>query len=264
MEPLNQLPDAFLDMTEPLDKIYQEKLRPLMESPFLSNTFHWVVALEEKELLYKTNIKKVLGYETEEFTFAKSFEVVYASYKHFIFEYGKVAYDLLMDKRYEMQRSMTHVCLQYPMKHQNGRFLLVQMDCCIVQMDIHGKPRALYHRFEVLGLYKLTPVLIRPYVYFRAPNALFWTDAMRKGEAELALRAKQNLLNALGFTLIEQVILKNSLDNTSLKIAENRDRSINTIKSQKKKILQKARKALSPHFQNVRDVVEYLYQIALI
>ncbi len=261
---LEALSTHFLDPTEPLAKVYKEKISGLIESPFMFNSFHWVTDIPKRELLYKTNIKKILGYEEAEFSLEKSIQIIHEGYRHFVTEYGLMAYRMLTEREYQSLSAVSHYCIQYPMQHKDGHYLLVQMDASVVQVDEMGNPIANYNRFEVLGKYLNVPIMIRPRVYFRTLTANYLELKAQKAEAELSERVKKSLLDTIGFTKAEQDILLLSLDNKNTAIAEERHVSINTIKTQNKSILEKAHDTLSPSFRDVKAVAEYLRDIDII
>jgi DNA-binding CsgD family transcriptional regulator len=261
---LEALSTDFLDPTEPLDKVYESKIRRLVESPFMFNSFHWVTDIANQRLLYVSNIKKILGYEDEEFTLAKSIQVIHEGYRHFVTEYGLMAYRMLTERRYHNLSAVSHYCIQYPMQHSKGHYILVQMDASVIQIDANGNPIANYNRFEVLGRYLNVPIIIRPRVYFRTITANHLEKTAEEAEAELSERVKKSLLNTLGFTEAEQAVLLLSLNYKNIDIAVERDVSINTVKTQNKSILEKAHETLSPSFRDVKAVAEYLRNIEII
>jgi hypothetical protein len=250
--------------TESLWQIYEKKIRPVTESPFLFNSFHWVTDIQKKDLLYKTNIKKILGYEEAEFTLERSIQVIHPGYQKFVTEYGVMAYRMLTESRYQKLSAISHYCIQYPIRHYNGHYLLVQMDASVVQIDSIGNPIANYNRFELLGNYLNVPIIIRPRVYFRTTVHNHLAEAAHEAEAELSERVKNSLLKTIGFSDIEKEILTLSLTHTIPEIAQKRDRSMDTIKSQNKGILEKARETFWVEFPSVKSVAEYLKNIEII
>jgi hypothetical protein len=261
---LDTLTTHFLDPTEPLEKIYEEKIRGLIESPFMFNTFHWVTDIFQKKLLYQTNIQKMLGYEDADFSLEKSIQIIHPGYQHFVTEYGVMAYRMLTERKFHNLSAVSHYCIQYPMRHSKGHYILVQMDASVVQIDANGNPIANYNRFEVLGNYLDVPIMIRPRVYFRTITANHLAKTALEAEAELSERVKESLLKTIGFSKIEQAILELSVDHDNHNVAKGREVSVNTIKTQNKGILRKARLKLSESFRDVRAVANYLRKIEII
>ncbi len=264
MEDLGKISNSFLDPTISLSQVYEEKIRPLVQSPFLFNSFHWITDIQKKVLLYKSNISKILGYDEDEFNLEKSIQVIHPGYQKFVTEYGIMAYRMLTERKYQRLSAVSHYCIQYPIQHQEGYFLLVQMDASVIQIDKKGNPIANYNRFELLGNYLNVPIIIRPRVYFRTHVHNYLAEIAHEAEMELSERVKTSLLNTIGFTKAEIEVLKMSLDHTISKIAQERERSIDTIKSQNKAILEKARNTFCVPFSDVKAVAEYLKNIEVI
>ena len=261
---LKKMATLFGTSNESFDSIYEQDMRPIIESPFMFTTYHWVTNIKEQRLTYVSGVQRHLGYADDTFTFQKSVQMIHPSYQAFVVEYGLMAYEMLTERRWRPLSSRSHYCLQFPVQCNDKKYLLVQMNASVIQTDTVGNPIANYNRFEILGRFLDVPIIIRPHVYFRANNDL--SDLAHEAEHELAVRVRAILLKKLKITNRELLILQDfSRGNLrGVEIAELQNISHDAVKSFSKNILEKARTNLCPAFNNVRDVAIYLKNIDII
>jgi DNA-binding CsgD family transcriptional regulator len=247
---------------EPIDRIFSGTIKPIIDSPYLFNCFHWVTNIREQKLMYVHGVEKILGYKDADFTLAKSVDIIHPSYHDFVVEYGLMAYRMLTEPQYRPLSSRSHYCIQYPMRRADGRFILVQMNASVIQTDKEGNPIANYNRFDILGVFLNVPILIRPRVYFRS---LSWSSLEEAAERDISERVSKIMLMRLKITPRELAILKDfALDLGGAEIAEKQHIAPETVKHHSKKMLKKARANLSTHFKNVKEIAIYLKNIEII
>lgn len=250
----------------PFSEIFEITIKPVVESPYLFNSFNWVTNIYEQKLVYVSGVEKLLGYKDADFTLEKSIEIIHPNYQYFVVEYALMAYKMLQERRYRSLSTRSHYCIQYPVKRADGKYILVilvQSNISIIQTDKDDNPISNYNRFELLGPFLNAPIVIRPRVYFRTTAR--WEDLEIEAENELSKRVSIIMLERLKITPRELLILQDFADDlSSLDITEKQNIGIETIKTHSKKILKKARIHLSPNFCNIKEVALYLKNIDII
>jgi DNA-binding CsgD family transcriptional regulator len=246
------------------EEMYKNNIQILAESPYMFNYYHWVSYFPDKEIRNIVNLKKMLGHDEGGFDFEKSQGIIHANFRPFVVEYAKTTFNMLCDKKYRMLGDKAHYSIQFPVKHNEGHYVLVQMNVSIIRVNDLGYPIALYNRFEVLGKYFNSPILIKPRIFFRTKMDL--TDMARAAEKDLTQKVSVFMLNHLGFTKSEMALLKKLSDDLSIKniAIELGNISEETVKVHNKNILNKARGTLSPLFTSAREVSHYLKDMEII
>lgn len=255
--------DARLDDVE-FEEFYRSNIQILAESPYMFNYYHWVSYYPDKEIGNIVNLKKMLGHDEDGFDFEKSQSIIHTNFRPFVVEYAKATFNMLCDKKYRMLGDKAHYSIQFPVKHAEGYYILVQMNVSIIKVNDWGYPIALYNRFEVLGKYLNSPILIKPRIFFRTKMDL--TDMTRAAEKDLTQKVSVFMLNHLGFTKSEMALLKKLSEEISIKniAIELGNISEETVKVHNKNILNKARGLLSPLFMSAREVSHYLKDMDII
>lgn len=263
LAPFRAFAESFDKPISPFLEIFENTIKPIVESAYLFNAFHWVTNIHEQNLMYVHGVEKLLGYKDSEFTLEKSIEIIHPNYQYFVLEYALMAYKMLQERRYRPLSSRSHYCIQYPVKRADGKYILVQSNVSIIQTDKDDNPISNYNRFELLGPFLNAPIVIRPRVYFR--TTIRWEDLEIEAENVLSKRVSIIMLERLKITPRELLILKDFADNlSSIDITVKQNIGIETVKTHAKKILKKARFYLSPNFCNIKEVALYLKNIDII
>ena len=260
---LGKIVEDFDTPSQPFQEIFETTIKPIVESPYLFNSFHWVTNILEQKLIFVNGIEKVLGYKDAEFTFEKSMEMIHPNYRSFVIEYGLMAYRMLTEPRYRPLSIRSHYSIHYPVKRIDGTYILVQMNASVIQTDKDNNPIANYNRFEILGPFLNVPIAIRPRVYFRSFSNS--QDLAIDAEKDISSRVSKIMLDKLKITKRELLILidfSNGLSGS--KIAEKQKIGIETVKEHSKKMLKKARLQLSPCFSNIKELANYMKNIEII
>ena len=261
--PLEEFTKSFDTPLFPFSEIFEKTIKPVVDSPYLFNSFHWVTNIQEQKLMYVNGVEKLLGYKDADFTLEKSIEIIHPNYQYFVVEYALMAYKMLQERRYSTLSSRSHYCIQYPVKRADGKYILVQSNISIIQIDKDDNPISNYNRFELLGPFLNAPIVIRPRIYFRTTTR--WEDLELEAENVLSKRVSKIMLDRLKITPRELLILKDFADDlSSLDITEKQNIGIETVKTHSKKILSKARIHLSPNFCNIKEVALYFKNIDII
>lgn len=262
IEALEKIVVGFDKPIQSFHEIFDTTIKPIVESPYLFNSFHWVTNILERKLSYVNGVEKILGYKDDDFSLEKSVDMIHPNYRNFVVEYGLMAYRMLREPRYQPLSIRSHYCIQYPVKRANGKFVLVQMNASVIQVDKDGNPIANYNRFEILGPFLDVPIVIRPHVYFRNSS---WNSLAEDAEKDISERVSKIMLERLKITKRELLILKDFSNGMSgSKIAETQNIGIETVKEHSKKILKKARLNLCPNFNNIKELANYLRYIEII
>ena len=240
------------------DEVYNKTIKAIAESPYMFNYYHWITHFKEMRIRHISGLKKMLGYEESDFTLQKSFDIIHPNFRPFVLEYAKNAYEMLSDKKYRPLSSKAQYSIQFPVQNIEGEYILVQMNISIILTDKTGNPLMNYNRFEVLGKYFGSPILIKPRVFFNTGIDL--SEKAKEAEAELTVKVKDFLMKHLEFTDTEKKVLKYLSEGQKLPdIAKALDdKSVKTVKVHNKHILNKARNHLSLLFKDARDVAQYL------
>jgi DNA-binding CsgD family transcriptional regulator len=259
---LEEIVEGFDAPSQSFQDIFETTIKPVIESPYLFNNFHWVTNILNQKLDFVHGVEHILGYKDADFSLEKSVEIIHPNYRDFVVEYGLMAYRMLREPRYNALSSRSHYCIQYPVRRADGKYILVQMNATVIQTDKEGNPIANYNRFDILGTFLEVPILIRPRVYFRDSN---WGILEQEAEKDIAERVSKIMLERLKITPRELTILKDfALDLGGIDIAEKLKIAPETVKHHSKKILKKARTHLSQYFKNVKEVAIYLKNIEII
>jgi DNA-binding CsgD family transcriptional regulator len=259
---LEEIVEGFDAPSQSFQDIFETTIKPVIESPYLFNNFHWVTNILNQKLDFVHGVEHILGYKNADFSLEKSVEIIHPNYRDFVVEYGLMAYRMLREPRYNALSSRSHYCIQYPVRRADGKYILVQMNATVIQTDKEGNPIANYNRFDILGTFLEVPILIRPRVYFRDSN---WGILEQEAEKDISERVSKIMLERLKITPRELTILKDfALDLGGIEIAEKLKIAPETVKHHSKKILKKARIHLSQYFKNVKEVAIYLKNIEII
>ena len=108
---------------ESFDAMYEQNMRPIIESPFMFTTYHWVTNIREQNLTYVSGVQRHLGYADETFTLEKSVQMIHPCYQAFVVEYGLMAYAMLTERRWRPLSSRSHYCLQFPVQRHDKNLL---------------------------------------------------------------------------------------------------------------------------------------------
>ena len=263
LTPFEDFAKSFDTPILPFSEIFEKTIKPVVDSPYLFNSFHWVTNIKEQKLMYVCGVEKLLGYKDDDFTLEKSLDIIHPNYQYFVVEYALMAYKMLQERRYRSLSSRSHYCIQYPVKRIDGKYILVQSNVSIIQIDKDDNPISNYNRFELLGPFLDVPIVIRPRVYFR--TVARWEDLEIEAENVLSKRVSIIMLERLKITPRELLILQDFADDlSSFDITEKQNIGIETVKTHSKKILKKARFHLSPNFCNIKEVALYLKNIDII
>jgi DNA-binding CsgD family transcriptional regulator len=259
---LEKIVEGFETPSQPFQDIFETTIKPIIDSPYLFNNFHWITNILAQKLDYVHGIEHILGYKDAGFSLEKSIEIIHPNYRDFVVEYGLMAYRMLREPRYNALSSRSHYCIQYPVRHANGKYILVQMNATVIQTDKDGNPIANYNRFDILGPFLDVPILIRPRVYFRASK---WSTLEKEAEKDISERVSKIMLERLKITDRELLILKDFANNLcGMETAEHQNIALETVKTHSKKILKKARTHLSKYFKDTKEVAVYLKNIEII
>lgn len=242
--------------TDTYEHIYEQYIKPITESPYMFNTYHWTTNIAERRIIDMMNVKKALGYDERHFTLAKSMDIIHPHFKDLVLEYALVAYRMLRDDpKYRLHSAQTHYSVQFPVQHYEGHYLLVQMNISIIQTDEAGNPLANYNRFAILDDYEDAPLHIKPHVYFETNNLTLAKTA----EKELYEKMKGFILKMTKMSKQEIAILERLYNHKKLdEIASELNITVDTVKTHNKNILAKAKEHYSPQFTTVREVAKYL------
>lgn len=258
---LRQLTTEFGHPTADYKSIYQRLIHPIVESPLLFNSYHWTTNISEQKLIHCAGVQRLLGYDEVEFDFQKSYSIIHPNFRPFVIAYGLMAYTMLSDKKYRPLSTRTHYSIQFPVARADGEYVLVQMTASVIQVDAQLFPIANYNRFEILGVYLGTPILIKPRVYFRTELH----DLVEVAEQELRENVRDILKKITKMSPKEcevMVLMNDGLKNEAIAAALNL--SLETVKTHCKNILAKAKTHLSPSFHNAHDVAVYLRQMDIV
>jgi DNA-binding CsgD family transcriptional regulator len=260
---LQKISQTYSDPTRSFEDIYADTIRPIAENPCFFNSFHWTTNIREQKLMRVTNIKRILGYDEDQFDFRKSLEIIHPNYQRFVQEYGLMAYRMLNETKYHPLSPYAHYCIQYPMRAEKGDYILVQMNASVIQTDEKGNAIANYNRFEVLGPYLEVPFVIRPRVYFR--DTAFGKERAAEAERDITRRVSKIMLDELGITPKELEVLKGFADKQKAhEIADVMKVGRETIKTHSDNIRVKVRQKLCGSFGRINDIAFYLRKIEII
>ena len=255
--------DSSTPTSQSFQNIIDTTIKPIVESPYLFNSYHYITDLLEQKLTFIYGVEKILGYKDEDFSLEKSIELIHPRYRELFIEYGLMTFQLFREAHYRPHNSRLHYCIQYPVKRIDGKYILVQMNTSTIQTDKYGNPIVSYHRIEKLGLFLDVPIIIRPRIYFRTIN--FSNSLGEEAERDISERVSKIMLYKLKITNRELLILKdfsNGLSGSQIAVLQNI--GIETVKEHSKKILKKARLYLSPNFGNIKELAFYLKNIEII
>jgi DNA-binding CsgD family transcriptional regulator len=260
---LRNLTTEFGPPTVAFPDVYKKQLQPIVESSLMFNSYHWTTNISEQKLIQCAGVQRLLGYDEGQFDFAKSYAIIHPKFRPFVIAYGLMAYRMLSDKKYRPLSTRTHYSIQFPVERADGQYLLVQMNASVVQVDASHFPIANYNRFEVLGIYSDTPILIKPHVYFQTELR----DLPIAAERELKENVREILLKITKMSQTECEMMKmmnQGMNNHAIAESCKPPIAHDTVKTHCKNIKTKARKYLSPYFQNAREVATYLQHMEII
>lgn len=245
------------------DKIYDTWVKPLEISPLIFNCFHWIVNCKEQHLLHCFGVRKMLGYDEFTLTLDKIQNLIHPNFRTVIMKLSIKIFDLFKNENYRIYNKEAHFCIQFPIQHINGTYLLVQQNCTILSTDGDYNPVFVYYRFENLGKYIGFPIHIKPRICFNV--GIYSVDLEKMAETQLSKEVNTILLDHLSLTHKQtEVLILLSKEKSINDIAQELNISIETIKVHNKTILSKAKKTLSPIFTNAREVSVFLKESLVI
>jgi DNA-binding CsgD family transcriptional regulator len=245
------------------DKIYDSLIKPIEVSPLMFNFFHWVVNNKEQRLVYSSGVRSILGYSDSTLTMDKIQNFVHPNYRTLINTLAFKVFELFKNENYRTYSKEAHFCIQFPIQHINGTFLLVQQNCTIVTTDKDYNPVIVYYRFENLGKYMGFPVIVKPRVCFNV--GIYSADLEIKAETLLSKEVNNILIEHISLTNKQkEMLILLSQDKNINTIAKELNITVETLKVHSKNILSKAKTKISPMFTNAREVSLFLKEALVI
>lgn len=237
--------------------IFDTWIRPIEISPLMFNYFHWVINYKEECIIHCSNVRKMLGYDDVTLTLEKSQNLVHPNFRNLIKMLTVKVFELFKSEKYRIFSKETHFCIQFPIQHINGSYLLIQQSCTILSIDTDYNPVVVYYRFENLGRYLGFPLVIKPRVCFNA--GIYSAELEKVAEAQLSKDINNILLKHVSLTNKQTEVLTLLSQEKSINdIMGELNITVETIKVHNKNILFKAKKNISPMFTNAREVSVFL------
>jgi hypothetical protein len=240
-----------------LNKSFIDLVKPIEDSPMMFNLFHWVVNHEEQDIVHCFGVKKMLGYDDQTLTYEKSQNLIHPNFRGLILKLSAIVFDFFKSSSYQVLNKQAHFCIQFPIQHINGSFLLIQQNCTVLSTDKDHNPVIVYYRFENLGKFIGFPIIVKPRVCFNI--GIYSIDLEQVVETQLSKGINSLVLKHIGLTTKQTEILSLLSQEKSIdQITKELNITIETIKVHNKNILSKAKKNISQMFTNAREVSYFL------
>ncbi|MEL7121446.1 MAG: LuxR C-terminal-related transcriptional regulator [Bacteroidota bacterium] len=166
-----------------------------------------------------------------------------------------ILFEFLLEHHQLIRESNLTFSSNRGIKGANGEYLFVNQSASSIQFDANGYTTKYFNTYRVVGPYNGEPFTTR--IYSHTSNA-----EIEKILTNLKKKSNHNILEVMGFSNKEQMVIKAIAQNLDLKakeIGELLGKAPKTVKNHQANIFNKA-KELFPlnDFQNARDVVKYL------
>ena len=224
-----------------------------------SQRFYFVVDMTSFETTRCQGIQRWLGHNEKEFSLKRYWKLVHpgnqvASHTVFL-QMAKI----LCAGKFELEFMVQRYGNLTALRHHQGHYLLCKRIASVFQYDAMNRLTEYLNEFTIVGPYKNEPL---------SPS--FFTNT---GEAEMErgrIILENALANFVGMKLFSaqelQVarLLAYQPGITQQKLAEQFNRSTNTIDTYYKRFLTKARNYFHLNFQNVQEAANYLRESGLL
>ena len=219
------------------------------------NTFVYIYDLKANSV-YRSAGFSILG-KPDSWTFnSPEYVALFHENQQLMIPYKSLMlFELLLEHHQLIKESELIFSSNRGIKGANGEYLLVNQSASSIQFDENGYTTKYFNSYRVVGPYNGEP--FTSIVYSTKPNT-----KIDKILDDIKKKNRHNILEIMGFSKKEQLVIKAIADNQDLKakeIGDLLDKAAKTVKNHQANIFNKA-KELFPlnDFQNARDVVKYL------
>ncbi len=181
-----------LDILYPKSYIYsdtvsqgkQQKELGLLNETIKYERFFFVIDLIQRKIKYCNGLKRWLGYDDEEFTLIKYFQLLHPRHLASLNVLAQATFQTAHSGKYKVSFMEQKYIVQLPIRHIDGHYLLTKRTLSPFQIDNTGKVTEYLNEFTIIGKHEVSHAL-EPWLLDSNGNQL--NDAAK----EIRLRTDQ-------------------------------------------------------------------------
>lgn len=254
---LNQLFPESADYTPNISQAKQEKEIKLLIETVKYERFFFVVDLIKKEVLYTNGLQKWMGYNDDDFSLLKYFQILHPKHLESLNMLAQATFQTANSGKYKVAFMEQKYIVQLPIKHIEGHYLLTKRTLSPFQIDQDGRVTAYLNEFSIIGKHEPSHAL-EPWLVDSNGNQM--------NEAALEIRTRTDeILNKLKrprpFSVQHLRILRKiayEKDINFKQIAKSLQIKPASMETHSRRLLENARIYFeNDDFKNLRDVALY-------
>lgn len=258
---------ALIDKHYPQDEAYESIISEDIQQNEIQNLkktvkyeqFFFVLNIVERKIEYVHGIADWLGYADSTFSFYDYIKIIHPRHLPSLNMLADSAFKTANSDEFAIKFLSPRIIIQLPLKHYNGKYLLVKRTLSPFQINKDGRVLSYLNHFVILKDYNELDTLDA-----RVGNNYEITSV----EEIMSVKNKQpklinNAKKSFGFNKNELAIIQQIADNqliTQKEICANLGLSLDTLrKTYNRRILSKARESFDiDTFKTIKDVAIYL------
>lgn len=254
---LSYFPGKEISLVVPKEDQEQEILS--LKETLGSKRFFFVVNLLNFEIQEMHGIEKWLGYSERDFSLRKYWDIISEGRQNWLMLVALQLYDSLCTGKYPLKFMVQRFGSRIPIRHYNGKELLVIKTASVFQYDDKNRLTAYLNEFTIIGDYNGEPLTTDFYSSTGEQKTIEAAQIMQQviqHFIDMRVFARQEMRIARLFVYHPEI--------TQTKIAVMLKLKYTTIRTHCRRFLEKARDFFQQDFRSPREAALFLHKEGLL